>query len=208
MPLPDIRDAATMIDEGRIEPARTLLQNILHSAPSHLSARVLLARILESEGNLDGALLMWKQAALYGPGVRLIEEGLREALLKQRFGDPVPMEPLPEDHPVQERPREAAPAAVSSTTEAASPPQFQDLDRLITELETASIVPDPDVPLLPSEALESDIEDVVSETLARIYANQGYFEESAAVYGKLAEQHPERKEEFLERSAEMREKAG
>ena len=100
MPLPDIRQAATMIEEGRIEPARTVLQNILHNVPSHLSARVLLARIFEAEGDMAGALTMWKQAAYHGPGVTLIEQGLRDALLRQRFGSPVPIEPLPADHPL------------------------------------------------------------------------------------------------------------
>lgn len=208
MSLPDIRQAAQMIEEGRIEPARTVLQNILHRVPSHLSARVLLARILESEGNLDGALAMWRQAAFHGPDVRIIMEGLRDALLKKRFGNPEPIEPLPPDYPVAERTRGAFPSPSAAPAQSVAPPQFQDLDRLINELETASIVPDPDVPLLPADALESDIEDVVSETLARIYANQGYFHEAGAVYEKLAEQHPDREQEFLERAAAMKEKTG
>lgn len=193
-----------MIEEGRTEPARTVLQNILHKVPSHLSARVLLARILESEGDLNGALTMWKQAAFHGPDVKVIEDGLREALLKQRFGNPVPLEPLPADYPVPERSGAPAPHLAPEGTK----PEFQDLDRLINELETASIVPDPEVPLLSADELESDIEDVVSETLARIYANQSYFAEAAMVYEKLAVQHPQRKDEFLQRSAEMKEKVG
>jgi len=201
-----------MIEEGRIEPARTVLQNILHKVPSHLSARVLLARIFESEGDMAGALTMWKQAAFHGPGVALIEDGLREALLRQRFGNPVPIEALPADYPVEmptvtsDPHADIAPSAEPAA--AAPPPEFQDLDRLINELETASIVPDPDIPMVSADDLESDIEDVVSETLARIYANQSYFEEAAAVYQKLAVQHPHRKEEYLQRSAEMKEKAG
>ena len=208
MSLPDIRQAVQMIEEGRIEPARTVLQNILHRVPSHLSARVLLARILESEGNLDGALAMWRQAAFHGPDVRIIMEGLRDALLKQRFGNAESIEPLPPDYPVAERTPNVFPPSSAAPAENVAPPQFQDLDRLINELETASIVPDPDVPLLPADALESDIEDVVSETLARIYANQGYFHEAAAVYEKLAEQHQDREQEFLERAAAMKEKTG
>lgn len=216
MPLPDIRQAATMIEEGRIEPARTVLQNILHKVPSHLSARVLLARILESEGDLNGALTMWKQAAFHGPDVKVIEDGLREALLKKRFGNPVPIEPLPADYPVPERAVAPAPGPLPAPGPTQGPgpapggskPEFQDLDRLINELETAAIVPDPEIPLLSADELESDIEDVVSETLARIYANQSYFEEAAMVYEKLAVQYPQRKDEFLQRSAEMKEKAG
>lgn len=203
-----------MIEEGRIEPARTVLQNILHNVPSHLSARVLLARIFEAEGDTASALTMWKQAAYHGPGVALIEQGLREALLRQRFGNPVPIEALPADHPVDlpERPATpSGPAAQGPTpipTAGTPPPEFQDLDRLINELETASIVPDPDIPMVSPDDLESDIEDVVSETLARIYANQSYFAEAAGVYEKLAVQHPYRKEEYLQRAAEMKEKAG
>ena len=193
-----------MIEEGRIEPARTVLQNILHKVPSHLSARVLLARILEGEGEHAAALTMWKQAAFHGPGVKLIEDGLRAALLRGRFGQPVPMEPLPPgSDPVAAAPSfRAAPAGPED-----NPPEFQDLDKLINELETASIVPDPDIPMVSESDLESDIEDVVSETLARIYANQSYFEEASHVYEKLAEQHPARRNEFLERAREMKEKA-
>lgn len=205
-----------MIEEGRIEPARTVLQNIVHMVPSHLSARVLLARIFEAEGDMAGALTMWKQAAFHGPGVALIEQGLQEALLRQRFGNPVPIEPLPADHPVKlptEPPRPVQPVAhgltpIPGEPAGTPPPEFQDLDRLINELETASIVPDPDIPMVSADDLESDIEDVVSETLARIYANQSYFEEAAEVYEKLAGQYPYRKDEYLQRAAEMKEKAG
>ena len=85
-------------------------------------------------------------------------------------------------------------------------PEFQDLDRLIQELESASIVPNPDIPMLTDEDLEQDLEDVVSETLARIYANQSYFKEASAVYEKLAEQKPDRAEEYMRLAAEMKQK--
>ncbi|MDE2995760.1 MAG: hypothetical protein OXT73_03335, partial [Bacteroidota bacterium] len=209
MPLPDIRQAATMIEEGRIEPARTVLQNILHKVPSHLSARVLLARILESEGDHTAALTMWKQAAFHGPGVQLIEDGLRQALLRARFGQPVPMDPLPPGSDPAPAPNfTVSPASADpGLSEQGDTPEFQDLDKLIHELETASIVPDPDIPLVSDSDLESDIEDVVSETLARIYANQSYFEEAAQVYEKLAVQHPAKKDEFLQRAEEMKERS-
>ena len=86
-------------------------------------------------------------------------------------------------------------------------PQFEDLDRLITELESARIVPRPDMETLPAPDLEDDIEDVVSETLARIYASQGQYDEAARVYELLAGQQPDRAGEFMKKASEMRGRA-
>lgn len=83
-----------------------------------------------------------------------------------------------------------------------------DLDRLIGELESARIEPDPDTEEAPEPDLEDDTEDVVSETLARIHASQNNYREAARIYDKLALQDPDRAEEFREKAAEMREKAG
>lgn len=89
----------------------------------------------------------------------------------------------------------------------AEEPQFEDLDRLITELESARIVPRPDMDTLPAPDLEDDIEDVVSETLARIYASQGQYDEAARVYELLAGQQPEKAGEFMKKASEMRARA-
>ena len=84
----------------------------------------------------------------------------------------------------------------------------KDLDRLIDELESARIVPDPDIESIPATELETDIDDVVSETLARIYASQDYYAEASGVYRKLAVQHPDRKQEFEDKAAHMDKKSG
>jgi len=261
------------MEEGSLDEARTMLQNMLHMAPQHLAARVLLARLYESEGDHETAFTLWKQAAFHGPGVALIEDGLREAMIRHHFGEetelslpddvaaeseaafpdpseeeapaPVSLEaeeeeeseaaedagpeeqpvaepeaqPEPESEPAPEPEAaaedevvpalepDAAPAPADAQADAqgeASRPEFQDLDRLIEELETAHIVPDPDIELLPVDELEPDIEDVVTETLARIYANQSYFTEAATVYDKLAAQYPDRAEEFKAKASDMR----
>lgn len=88
-----------------------------------------------------------------------------------------------------------------------APPGNEDLDRLIAELESARIVPRPDLEGLPEPALEDDIEDIVSVTLARIYASQGQYDEAARVYDLLADQQPDNEQEFRAKAAEMREKA-
>jgi len=79
----------------------------------------------------------------------------------------------------------------------------EDLDRLIDELDSARLVPDPNVETISDDELINDIEDVVSETLARIYVSQNYFSEAGDVYEKLAIQNPARKDEFAEKAADM-----
>ncbi len=83
-----------------------------------------------------------------------------------------------------------------------------DLDHLIDELESARIDPDPDAADAPEPDLEDDeADDLVSETLARIYKQQGQYGEAARVYDTLAEQQPDRADEFRTQAAEMREQA-
>jgi len=82
-----------------------------------------------------------------------------------------------------------------------------DLDRLIQDLESARIQPRPDLDDLPTPDLEDDVEDLVSETLARIYAAQSQYREAARIYVKLASQEPANARDHLENAADMRRKA-
>ena len=97
---------------------------------------------------------------------------------------------------------------------------FDDLDRLIEELESARITPAPDpqdapAPDVPEpDAMEppaaeetDDADDLVSETLARIYASQGKYREAMRAYIKLAAQKPDQMRPLLEKAAAMREEA-
>lgn len=81
-----------------------------------------------------------------------------------------------------------------------------DLDGLIAELEDARIMPSDRA--FPQPDLESRIEDVASETLARIYAEQKQFEEAARVYARLADISPDNRQRFLKRASEMKDLAG
>ncbi|MBT8401878.1 MAG: hypothetical protein KJO98_15490, partial [Rhodothermia bacterium] len=65
-------------------------------------------------------------------------------------------------------------------------------------------VPRPDLDTVPEPDLTSDIEDVVSETLARIYATQKQYGEAARVYERLALENPDRAGEFEDKAADMR----
>ena len=95
--------------------------------------------------------------------------------------------------------------------------ETDDLDRLINELQSARIEPDPDAAAdAPPAADTTDEEpppddasreEVVSETLAKIHAGQDDYQRAAHIYTQLAEQEPDRADEFREKAAEMREKA-
>ncbi len=85
---------------------------------------------------------------------------------------------------------------------------IDDLDRLISELEAARIVPQPDLENIPPVELEDEIDDVVTETLARIYASQKKYDEAGRIYEQLAHQQPQEAAKFLQLAAEMRGLAG
>jgi tetratricopeptide (TPR) repeat protein len=100
------------------------------------------------------------------------------------------------------------PPAESRVEVPGSPPPAalaDELDALIRQLEDAPrIRPDPTF-RGPDVAFDEDIaDDMVSETLARIYAAQRQYAEAAIVYEKLAQQRPEQSDELLRRAAEMR----
>jgi len=98
-------------------------------------------------------------------------------------------------------------AAPVSESDGAPDDAVGDLDQLIQDLESARIQPSPDLDDLPPPDLDDDVEDLVSETLARIYGAQNQYREAARIYVKLASQEPANARKFLEQAAEMREKA-
>lgn len=105
----------------------------------------------------------------------------------------------------------SAPEAFASETPEERVDQIEeeddDLDRLIDELESARIEPSPDVEDVPEPDLESDADDLVSETLARIHEAQDQYRKAAQIYVKLASQEPDQAREYLEKAAEMRRSA-
>ncbi|MDA1029165.1 MAG: tetratricopeptide repeat protein [Bacteroidetes bacterium] len=234
MSIPEITHIVSLLEGGKVAEARPMLEQLLGEVPQHVSARVVLARLLESQSEFEKALQHWKWAAYYCPNNAVIEKGLSKAVLHQLFsGDggvarreqpisggapvvdsqPIPSAPAPGHSSApghSPAPGHSAPAH-SPTERKISPPgapvlEYQDLDQLIQELEMARIVLDPDVRMIPQGELETEIDDVVSETLARIYANQKFHEEAAQVYEKLAIQRPDKAEEFLQKAQELRQK--
>ena len=190
----DIKSATLLLEDGKSSNAKTVLQALIASSPTHTAAHVLLARIHESENDHDQALLNWQDAFSLLPTSTVVQSGLRKAIQRsvlyqanRRDGDDA-------EGVAGELPKDVVDESLN-------------LELLIQELERARIVPDPDVQEISDDELEDEIEDLVTETLARIYAAQSYFEEARQVYVKLARQSPERAHEFETKALEMQKKA-
>ncbi len=179
MSVTDLRSTATLLEKGQTAEARLLLKDLIARVPTYVAAHVLLARIAESEHRFDSALESWQDAYGLYPASPVIIEGLQKAALRVLSDG--------SDHSASQVGNEAD----------------VDFDHLIRELEAARIVPDPDIDTISEDELENDIEDLVSETLARIYAKQKYYAEAQETYETLARQHPERRHEFETKAIEM-----
>ena len=87
------------------------------------------------------------------------------------------------------------------------PTVADELDALITQLEDAPrIRPDPDYRGPDVDVDAGDVDDLASETLAKIYAAQHQYVEAALVYERLAARTPAQADELLERAAELRQR--
>ncbi|WP_412070206.1 hypothetical protein [Rubrivirga sp. IMCC43871] len=109
-------------------------------------------------------------------------------------------------------PADPAPPLPEATVEDVPPPMpsvADELDSLIAQLEVAPrIKPDPAYSGPTVDPNAGSVDDLASETLAKIYAAQHQYVEAALMYEKLAAQKPDAAADLLERAAELRRKSG
>ena len=223
MAVPDVQEILRMLDEGRETEAIGRLEAAIPREATNASMRVLLARAYERVGRLGDAVDAWNTALFLAPGSATARSGVRR--LRAAYPDLIssapPLSPttpavssddgerfaapatsLPIDSNAE--PDDSAPAPVEAAAAADDVPG-SNLDRLIERLQGARIVPDPDFEANDIDLTEpDDDEGLVSETLARIYAAQQQYPEAAQVYEILAEQQPERADEFRAKAREMK----
>lgn len=228
MPVSDLQEVMHEIESGRASDVIPTLEYLAGLFPTSVTGYVLLARAYEAEHCWPEAMSTWQWALTLMPNSPVVQEGLdRTVRHVARVGtgaaqwttpadeDFVDLTDQPDMSPHFFREEDEEPVSVGvlvpSSERAAQVPsrdvQIDDLDRLIAELESARITPDPDVNAFPTPDLEDDVDDMVSETLARIYAAQRQFDEAARVYELLAAQHPDRAKEFFALASEMRSRA-
>ncbi len=212
MSLPDLRAIAQQLEQGETRAVLPVLYQLAEQFPAWSAVQVLLARALQQAGRWDEALVVWQRVAFWLPDSPVVQQGGRAALrqvmrpVESRYhaGEPDLPDPLRKLAQVVGQQVEAGQEPSQST---AALEDDLDLDRLIAELASARIEPRPDLDDIPPPELEDDVDDLVSETLALIYAAQQQYEEAARVYEKLALQHPEKATHYHEQAAKMREKA-
>ena len=221
MPLFDLQQTLDQLETAPSDAVVATLRGVTERMPMHLPAYVLLARALERRAQWAEALTVWQRAHVLMPNSPVISAGIDRALQRressdadsssadqssadQSSADDASASALPEPLAASFAPDARA---TSSLPDAAQLAPDEDLDHLIQELESARIQPDPDLDAIPEPDLDDDIEDMVSETLARIYTAQEQYGEAARVYMKLAAQEPARAQEFLDKASELEARA-
>lgn len=229
-PVYDIQPPLELIKNGKAAEAIPMLEFISKQMPSHVSCHVLLAQAYAEEERWQEALSSWQNASFLMPNSPAIRKGFREVLsiLSRQTIKLIATAPEPKVE-VQTQPEESdsdstkeskgeytpknifshriPPPLAHLAPDEASIGEDLELDDLINELESARIVPKPEHEIVQAPVLEADIDDMVSETLARIYEGQKQFDEAARVYEKLAIMQPDRADDFEQRATELRSKS-
>lgn len=174
--------AARIIAQGQAEKTLADLESYLQQTPTDADAQALLASAYEIAGRTEDARIAWNavQRSDKVASVRY-DERAPMLVLTDIFGERV--HAILTTDPLEE---------------------IDDLHRLIAELQTARITPLGEFGDMQAPALEDDVEGMVSETLARIYASQEQYAEAADTYDQLAALHPEKADEYLHKARDMR----
>ncbi len=226
-PVYDIQVPVDLLHDGKSQDAIPILEFITDAMPAHVTAHVLLAQAYAKEERWEEAKFSWQNAAFLMPNSPAIQKGFRHvlkmltrqiSLSEAPVAKPEPPAPLPEVK--EQKSTEINPSQVPKNSYAPPLPPVlakiaqqaeikdaEELDSLIEELESARIVPKPEHEKIETQVLETDIDDMVSETLARIFEGQKQFDEAARVYDKLATMQPDRASDFSRKASDLRARA-
>lgn len=234
MDLQDIHSAAANIEAGNAADAIPVLEQLVDAYPAYAAAHLLLARAYRSEGNRDAALRslagvqLWSSAPeaarselhaiidahledVYASDDVLSGRPRADTVGSDRFAGPEASRGTPTHAPRSTSPDELA----EDLQERLGPPaaendeDIKDLNSLIRRLEGARIQPEPEFGGAEQQGgyapEDEDSQEVVSETLARIYAAQSEYQAAFDAYQRLADENPDRADEFRRKAREIKE---
>lgn len=173
--------AARIIAQGRAEEVLADLESYLQQTPTDADAQALLASAYDIAGRTEDARIAWKAVQRSGKVETRQDERAPSLVLTETFRE-----------------------NIDAILAADSLEEIDDLHRLIAELQTARITPLGESDDMQAPVLEDDLEGMVSETLARIYASQEQYAEAADTYDQLAALHPEKADEYRHKARDMR----
>ena len=217
MSLPRISEAISMLENGNAREALPVLEELSTQYPLYVIPRILRARAYETTGDTEQALAAWREARFLSPANAQIREGVQRAsrlllALKEDVLDPSDveldltsagdLESVGSDHHVSTT-GESEPQQSHSAIEGSESLESDQIDKLIAELENGRIDPKGNIEGYPDPLDNNQDADLISETLARIYAKQERYHEAARVYLLLAAQNPEKSEEYLAKASEL-----
>lgn len=202
-PFPIPKSLATYVDQFEDDPekATNMLEKHLKRRGLDATGHFFLAFFYYKRGMQNRAMDHAIKAKTFAPGSPLMEN------LPYFFNHPDGLNAwLPS--------REETSYSHYSTQEQVSKvsASLLDLDKLIAELsriETKKITPDQNEDVDTDTDLSeksSKVEDIVSETLARIHENQGRYKLAISTYEKLISVYPSKEEEYREQISRLRKK--
>lgn len=189
-----VRIAVNFIESNNPDKAIEVLDNGLNSYPEHAAAYFLLGKAYTVKGNYSHALKYVKRGSELIHSPKTFDYYLREieAVKKQRSF----FKQTKWDEEITSKPADETLSKLEESLKA-MPPLTESIKKLNEDLMEAK-----ETIQKAKDSPGSSLKDltgsnlIISETLAKIYVNQGEFQEAIEVYQKLCEKHPEKKDYY------------
>ncbi|MBL1215250.1 MAG: tetratricopeptide repeat protein [Ignavibacteriae bacterium] len=202
------RIASSEMDKGNLERAGEILETGLLHHPTYSTAYYLNALVLAKQGKKDEALHNLNKADEFSPNEETKNEYLKvidEIMPGENNDSEVSGAPILEDTNESGIENIDTDFNLNDTFDDNSFGDLDDLESLASELENAKMPPINEGNI-DFDKLEDNVEgeDIITETMANIYLEQGNSNEAIEVYEKLIELHPEKEPYYKIRIEEIR----
>lgn len=154
-------------EKGDLLQAREAFQRVLHLDPESVSAHKFLGEIAEARGEMPEAVAAYRMALILHPFDKELRATAEHLEGRAVAGAESAAPAVAEAHP---KPPVPQPASATTPVEAAVP----------------------EAPAVGPEASQPETEPLATETLAGLYAAQGFYQRAADIYARLVAEAPDR----------------